>query len=66
MEQLIREKCFSKIKRRIKMSNRLLRNESTPEAREIWRAVENAAAKAPDWVKERIEKSVIVEDENAK
>ena len=33
-----------------------LRKEDTPEAREIWRAVDNAASKAPDWLREKIEK----------
>lgn len=43
----------------VKMMSRLLRNESTEAAREIWRAVDNAAAKAPDWLRKKIEEAPI-------
>lgn len=33
----------------------ILRNESTPEGKKIWEAVDNAAAKAPNWLREKIE-----------
>ena len=37
----------------------LLKNESTIEARKIWEAVKNAAAKAPDWLLEKVENAPI-------
>jgi hypothetical protein len=33
----------------------ILRNESTKEGRDIWRAVDKAASKAPEWAKHKIE-----------
>lgn len=33
---------------------RLLRNDSTPEGKAIWDAVDKAAARAPWWVKQRL------------
>lgn len=35
--------------------SRTLRNESTDAAKKIWKAVDNAAAKAPTWLREKIE-----------
>ena len=35
------------------MATRKLRNESSTEGKTIWKAVEVAAARAPEWVKER-------------
>lgn len=35
--------------------NRLIRNESTPEARQIWDAVDKAAESCPEWIKQRME-----------
>ena len=43
----------------MKILGKLFRNESTPEARKIWKDVENAAAKAPDWLREKIENTPI-------
>ncbi len=43
--------------------SRILRNESTPAAKAIWQAVDNAAAKAPQWLKEHIEKAALAERE---
>lgn len=43
----------------MKILDKLFRNESTPEARKIWKDVENAAAKAPDWLREKIENAPI-------
>ena len=43
------------------MNNGVLRNESTQEGKNIWRAVDNAAAKAPNWVKKQIESAPISE-----
>lgn len=33
------------------MVDRLIRNDSTPEGKAIWDAVDRAAARAPEWVK---------------
>ncbi|NLW45779.1 MAG: hypothetical protein GXY86_00340 [Firmicutes bacterium] len=47
------------------MNNGVLRNESTQEGRNIWRAVDNAAAKAPNWVKKQIEGAPITENKQS-
>lgn len=39
----------------MKDSRRTLRDESSPKGREIWRAVDKAAAKAPEWLRKRVE-----------
>ena len=31
-----------------------LRNEDTPEGKEMWRKVDEAASRAPQWMKDRI------------
>ena len=36
----------------------MLLRDDTPEAKKIWEMVEKAAAKAPDWLREKIEKAV--------
>jgi hypothetical protein len=36
------------------MSN-ILRNESTDTGREMWRAVDRAASRAPEWIRTRVE-----------
>lgn len=34
---------------------KMLRNESIPGAKEMWEAVDRAAAKAPEWVKKKMD-----------
>lgn len=36
------------------MSDEIKRNESTENGRKIWEAVERAASRAPDWVKQQV------------
>lgn len=35
-----------------------LRNESTPEAREIWRKVDEVASKVPEWLRKQVDEVV--------
>ena len=37
------------------MSSHVLRNESTKTGQEMWRAVDRAASKAPEWIRQRVE-----------
>ena len=39
------------------MSDKRLRNESSNEGRTIWKAVNLAASRAPEWIKERAKPS---------
>ncbi len=34
-----------------------LRNENTPEGKEMWRKVDEAANRAPQWIKDRVNPS---------
>jgi len=43
---------------------RTLRNESTPKGREIWKAVDKAAARAPEWIKKRLDAELLKERES--
>ena len=38
------------------MAKVTLRNEDTPEGKEIWEAVDTAASRAPEWVKGTVAK----------
>lgn len=38
---------------------KVLRSESTQAAKDIWLAVDNAAAKAPEWVRTKIQQAPI-------
>lgn len=33
----------------------ILRNESTEAGREMWRAVDRAASRAPEWIRQKVE-----------
>jgi len=33
---------------------RVLRNDTTPEARDIWAAIDRAAARVPEWLHEKL------------
>ncbi len=48
------------------MTKRILRNESTEHAKEIWQAVDCAAAKAPEWLRERIMNAPLANEGEAK
>jgi hypothetical protein len=43
---------------------RTLRNESTPKGREIWKAVDKAAARAPEWMKKRLDAELLEKRES--
>jgi hypothetical protein len=37
------------------MPDEILRNDSTENGKKIWKAVEKAASRAPEWVKKQIQ-----------
>jgi len=48
----------------MKDEKRTLRDESTPKGREIWKAVDRAAARAPEWMKKRLDAEFLKERES--